>query len=356
MALPITLSIKNDWSISLDRFNSDDGFILSLPFSSLILLIIIATFFNIKHLYLSVAVFTISIIFLYFFSYDLKSLAFLFTLFLIFYLLLSDENLRHYCINIPHQWAKYTIFFQIIILFNEYLLDQEYGSLIFDFVKVYDYEQYFTFNTFLAFLLLFKFNNFLLNLFYFLVVLFSALDSSNTTALFCIIYFIILLFSINLFTYSKKILLFIVEFNIISIIFIPVVLAIINNFYDPGEIFINLGLTARMQKHGWHLFNLNCETLLLPWKLLYFTDGNEIHNQFFQWVQFLGFPFSLLLLLLFINAIKFQTGNYLKVGFSIYIGIAGALTEVITHPGTGWIFLFFLFLPISINHFFKHSD
>lgn len=258
--------------------------------------------------------------------------------------------------------VPYTIiFFQIIILLSNVgtLINRTEGiwpSFLFNSIKVYNYNQYFSYILFLGCAVrIFNSSSNLEKVLVNFLLFFSCYHATNSTALFCSILFIIIYFTYNLsnnfanfinknsnFT-SISILLFFFIFPLLGFVFLN-----ITSNYGIDQSLEFKGIHTRFNRYVDYLSILNLNNLFSGIYPNVF-ENLQPHNQLIEYFIYFGFlkAFFLVGIILYI-ILNIKNARY-SIPLCIILGFGGGLSELISHLYTGPLLLIYGYLCTLIK-------
>jgi hypothetical protein len=253
------------------------------------------------------------------------------------------------------------IFFQIIFFFslNSYDFTSDTTSYLFNFIidtnpffifdqiKVYNYNQYFSFILVLVCgVRLFLISN-KKEIFFISLVMFSgSIHAVNFNALICAL--IIFFFKFTYF-YSSKSKLNIRIFRLLSyliassILIIPIFGSLALNLIEYSYLNIPYNLTTRLLRYYEIFSQLDFSNFLFGIYPDPF-DTRQPHSQFLEYILYFGvFRALFLIVLIFFMLSKIRAIEYL-LPLCVIIGFGGSINEIISHLYTGQIIFFYAFI------------
>ena len=355
-----------DGIISLGECGERSGRCPAVPIG-IFFLLILSSYFIIQNTYvLLVTIFIFLFGLEYLFYNDLKLILTVFKIlapyiiFLGFYSYMQNKKRTVDYKDIEFFVCKavpYTIIlFQIIILLSnlDILISRSEGiwpSFIFDSVKVYNYNQFFSYILFLGCAVrIFNSSSFMEKALVIILLLFSCYHATNTTALLCSILFILIYFtynfSNNFANFANKNsnfipICFLLLFFIIPLFSYFFLDLIAENGVDKSLEF--KGINTRFYRYEDYLSNLNLSNLFSgiypnPFETL------QPHNQLIEYFIFFGFLKSFILCgILGYIILNIKNFSY-SIPLCIILGCGGGLSEIISHLYTGPFFFIYGYL------------
>jgi hypothetical protein len=283
--------------------------------------------------------------------------------FLIGFILIKEE-LKHnlsfaqFLINIFIPYC--IIFFQILIFFSEtfyffqgFDLAEPLNNIFFLNIKIYNYNQYFSFILVLVcgirlFLISKKKEEFFLSS----MMLLSSYHANNYTSLICaiiIIFFKIIFLIIPKNNQNVKILKLISYLFALMIIILPlssfILIQLTSDFINEAN-FNNL--YSRFLKYDLIINNLKFENLIYGAYANSFGTGQP-HSQFLEYILHFGFlRAAVLIAIIYLMIFKISRIEYL-LPVCIIIGFGGAFTELFSHWYNSQIIFFYICLSSLIK-------
>jgi hypothetical protein len=229
-------------------------------------------------------------------------------------------------------------------------------SFIFNSIKVYNYNQYFSYILLLACgVRIFNSDSILEKVLITIFLIYSCYHSTNTTALFSSILLMIIYIALSLSNNFALIVKNNTNYFSISILSLFFILPFLNFFFlylvnDTGidQIPGLKGIHTRFNRYDDYLSNIGLDNLFYGIYPNAFEDLQP-HNQFIEYLIFFGFLKTTILISLFLYILLNIKNFKYSIPLSIIFGLGGGLSEIVSHLYTGPLLLIYSYLCTFIK-------